>query len=285
MLTDTHCHLDLEKFDADRDQVIRRAELAGLSRILIPGLTVSSSQSVVNLAGTHPMLFAAVGVHPNDALTWDGQTISSLKQLISSSNSSALSRNGGKVVAIGEIGLDYYWKTATKEDQIDILKQQLALALEVSLPVVLHCREEGDIEYGICAEDLLNILEEWIINLEKVNNPLLERPGVLHSFSSSLEIAQKAIELGFFIGITGPITYKNAENRRRVTAELPLERLLIETDSPFLAPHPNRGKRNEPAFVADIADKIAEIKSCTPQDVAAVTTKNAARLFAWEETV
>ena len=285
MLTDTHCHLDLDKFDADRDEVIRRAELAGLSRILIPGLTVASSRNVVQLAYTHPMLFAAVGVHPNDASTWDEQTISSLKQLISSPSKTTLSGRGGKVVAIGEIGLDYYWKAATPKDQIEILKLQLALALEVRLPVVLHCREDGDKEHGACAEDLLNILEHWIINLEGTNHPLLERPGVLHSFSGSLEIAQRAIKLGFFIGITGPITYKNADNRRRVTAGLPLEKLLIETDSPFLAPHPNRGKRNEPAFVAHIADKIAEIKSCTPQEVAAMTTKNAARLFAWEETV
>ena len=285
MLTDTHCHLDLDKFDADRDEVIRRAELAGLSRILIPGLTVASSRNVVQLAYTHPMLFAAVGVHPNDASTWDEQTISSLKQLISSPSKTTLSGRGGKVVAIGEIGLDYYWKAATPKDQIEILKLQLVLALEVRLPVVLHCREDGDKEHGACAEDLLNILEHWIINLEGTNHPLLERPGVLHSFSGSLEIAQRAIKLGFFIGITGPITYKNADNRRRVTAGLPLEKLLIETDSPFLAPHPNRGKRNEPAFVANIADKIAEIKSCTPQEVAAMTTKNAARLFAWEETV
>jgi TatD DNase family protein len=285
VLTDTHCHLDLDKFDADRDEVIRRAELAGLSRILIPGLTVASSRNVVQLAYTHPMLFAAVGVHPNDASTWDEQTISSLKQLISSPSKTTLSGRGGKVVAIGEIGLDYYWKAATPKDQIEILKLQLVLALEVRLPVVLHCREDGDKEHGACAEDLLNILEHWIINLEGTNHPLLERPGVLHSFSGSLEIAQRAIKLGFFIGITGPITYKNADNRRRVTAGLPLEKLLIETDSPFLAPHPNRGKRNEPAFVANIADKIAEIKSCTPQEVAAMTTKNAARLFAWEETV
>jgi TatD DNase family protein len=188
-------------------------------------------------------------------------------------------------VAIGEIGLDYYWKISTREDQIDILKSQLALALELQLPVVLHCREEGDLRNGACADDLIKILEEWVANLKSAGNPLQHRPGVLHSFSGSFENAQRAINLGFFIGVTGPVTYKNAENRRKVTAGLPLEKLLIETDAPFLAPHPYRGKRNEPAFVANIADKIAEIKSCTPQEVAAVTTKNAARLFAWEETV
>ena len=285
MLTDTHCHLDLDKFDADRDEVIRRAELAGLSRILIPGLTVASSRTAVQLAYSHPMVYAAVGVHPNDAATWDGQAIPLLKQLASAQFNSSMLVKRSKVIAIGEIGLDYYWKISSPKDQVDILRSQLALAMDLSLPVILHCREEGDVQHGACAEQLINILEDWIATLQRSDHSLLERPGVLHSFSGSLKTAQKAIDLGFFIGITGPITYKNAENRRQVAAGLPLDRLLIETDSPFLAPSPNRGKRNEPAFVANIADKIAEIKSCTKQEVAAVTTKNAARLFAWEETV
>jgi TatD DNase family protein len=285
VLTDTHCHLDLEKFDADRDEVIRRAQKAGLGRILIPGLTVASSKTAVRLAQSHPMLYAAIGVHPTDADTWDAQTISDLKQLASQSADPPPVRTAAKVVAIGEIGLDYYWNASTRKTQIDILRDQLTLASELHLPVVLHCREKDDVEQGTCAEDLVNILGEWVTSLRSGDNLLLQRPGVLHSFSGSLETAEQAIKLGFSIGVTGPVTYKNAGNRRRVTAALPIERLLIETDSPFLAPHPHRGERNEPAFVVDIADKIAEIKSCTPQEVAAVTTKNAARLFAWEETV
>jgi TatD DNase family protein len=285
VLTDTHCHLDLEKFDADRDEVIRRAQRAGIARILIPGLTVTSSQTAVKLADSHQMLFAAVGVHPNDADSWDGRTISDLKQLAYPHPTPLLVGNRSKVVAIGEVGLDYYWNSSLREAQIDNLRHQLALASELHLPVVLHCREKGDIEQGACAEDLINILEEWVASLQSGKEDLQERPGVLHSFSGSIETAQRAIKLGFFIGVTGPVTYKNGENRRRVIASLPLEKLLIETDAPFLAPHPHRGKRNEPAFVAHIADKIAEIKSRTPQEVAAVTTKNAARLFAWEEPV
>jgi TatD DNase family protein len=276
VLTDTHCHLNINNFDSDRDEVIQRAKSAGLTRILIPGITLASSRLAAKLATTHPMLYSAVGVHPNDAETWDAQTLSALTHLAITNI---------KVKAIGEIGLDYYWNSSTRETQIDILQNQLRLASELQLPVVLHFREKGDMEHGTCGDDLLKILEKWVDELKSTNQSLGERPGVLHSFSGSLEIAQHAINLGFYIGVTGPITYKNAENRRTVITNLPLERLLIETDAPFLAPVPHRGKRNEPAFVTHIADKIAAIKSHTPQEIAALTTANAARLFAWEETV
>ena len=276
MLTDTHCHLDIDRFDADRVEVIQRAENAGLIRILIPGLTIASSQAAIKLAATHPMLFAAVGIHPNEAESWDKHTVSSLEYLAT---------KNPKVVSIGEIGLDYYWNSSPKETQIAILNEQLELASKLHLPVVVHIREQGDLDQGACGEDLIKILENWVAGFISGNRSLMERPGVLHSYSGSLEIAEQAIHLGFYIGVTGPITYKNAENRRRVIAALPLERLLIETDAPFLAPVPHRGNRNEPAFVTHIADKIASIKSCPPQEVAAVTTANAARLFAWEKTV
>ncbi|MGA7194360.1 MAG: TatD family hydrolase [Anaerolineales bacterium] len=275
-LTDTHCHLDLDQFNADRDAVIQRAINAGVTRILIPSLTGTSSRAAVKLAESNHMLYAAVGVHPNEAEMWDGQTISSLKELAAQSL---------KVVAIGEIGLDYYWNKSTHEEQISILKEQLNLAAELELPVVIHSREKDDAEHGECAEDLLKILEEWVSGLRSKNEALAQRPGVLHSFSGSLETAKNAIYLGFYIGVTGPITYKNAEKKRQTIGNLPLERLLIETDAPYLAPEPRRGKRNEPAFVTYIADKIAEIKSRTPQEVAAATTENAARLFSWGETV
>jgi TatD DNase family protein len=222
------------------------------------------------------MLYSAIGIHPNDANTWNSQTVSALLKLAATNF---------KVIAIGEIGLDYYWNTSSRETQIAILKEQLGIASELNLPVLIHIREKGDLDHGDCSEDLINILEEWINGLKLGNQSLIERPGVLHSYSGSLEIAQEAINLGFYIGVTGPITYKNAENRRQVIAALPLESLLIETDAPFLAPVPHRGDRNEPAFVTHIADKIAAVKSVTPQEIAAVTTANAARLFAWEETV
>ena len=275
-LTDTHCHLDLEQFDTDRDVVMKRAVYAGVTRILIPSLTGTSSRAAVKLAESNPMLYAAVGVHPNEAETWDGQTISSLKELAAQSL---------KVAAIGEIGLDYYWNKSPRDEQISILKEQLALASELDLPVVIHSREKDDAEQGECAEDLIKILEEWVSGLRSRNEALAQKPGVLHSFSGSIETSKRAIELGFNIGVTGPITYKNAEQKRQVISNLPVERLLIETDAPYLAPEPHRGKRNEPAFVLHIADKIAEIKSRTPQEVAAATTENAARLFSWGESV
>ncbi|HUI88191.1 MAG TPA: TatD family hydrolase [Anaerolineales bacterium] len=275
-LTDTHCHLDLEQFDSDRGAVIQRAKNAGLSRILVPSLTVTSSRVVVKLAESHPMLYAAVGVHPNEAESWDGQTIPALKELAAGSL---------KVVAIGEVGLDYYWNKSPHEEQISILREQLSLAAELELPVVIHSREKEDADHGECAEDLIKILEEWVSGLRPTNDALAQPPGVLHSFSGSIETAKRALALGFYIGVTGPVTYKNAERKRQVIASLPLERLLIETDAPYLTPEPQRGKRNEPAFVSHIADKIAEIKSRTPQEVAGATTENAARLLSWGESV
>ena len=274
--TDTHCHLDLEQFNADRAAVIQRAVNAGVTHILIPSLTMTSSGVTAKLAESNSILYAAVGVHPNEAETWDGQTISALKNLAAESL---------KVVAIGEIGLDYYWNKSSHEEQISILKEQLNLAAELELPVVIHSREKDDADHGECAEDLIKVLEEWVSGVQSKNGALAQRPGVLHSFSGSIETAKSAIYLGFYIGVTGPITYKNAEKKRQVIGNLPLERLLIETDSPYLTPEPHRGKRNEPAFVLHIADKIAEIKSRTPQEVAAATTENAARLFSWGESV
>jgi TatD DNase family protein len=275
MLTDTHCHLDLKKFDADRGAVLQRAQQAGIARILVPSLTVTSSRNVLKLVEAHPMLFAAIGIHPTEAGTRSEASLRELQELAGNK----------KVVAIGEIGLDYYWDTAPHGLQQQVLKEQLALAANLALPVVIHSREKNDVEDGACAEDLIKTLEEWVADLQSRNEVLAERPGVLHSFSGSLEIARRTIDLGFFIGVTGPITYKNAERRRQVIAELPLERLLIETDAPFLAPQPERGKRNEPAFVKHIADKIAEVQSHTPQEVAVATSANAARLFSWGETV
>jgi TatD DNase family protein len=188
-----------------------------------------------------------------------------------------------KVVAIGEIGLDQYWvkEEAKRKEQGEILRRQLAFAEEVGKPVVIHMREQGDAWFGTASVHLMEILGEWTRGLSAKNHPLKERPGVLHSFNGNLETAQKAISMGFFIGVTGPVTYKNAEVKRQIIRQLPLERLLIETDSPFLAPVPHRGNRNEPAFVREIADKIAETISRNLEEVAAVTTANAARLFLW----
>jgi TatD DNase family protein len=280
-LTDTHCHLDLDHFDADRSEVLDRAWATGLTRILIPGLDLDSSRNIVKLAESHPNLFAAIGVHPNDSLKWAEETSNELRVLAKASLSSSLTAGQTKVVAIGEIGLDYYWDDAPHDHQRAVLAEQLALAAELQLPVVLHLREADNAPEGDCARDLLEILEKWVEGLRVSNSPLVERPGVLHSFSGSESTAKRAVDMNFYIGITGPVTYKNAQAKRDLVKMLPLEHLLIETDAPFLAPVPQRGRRNEPAFVAHIADKIAEIHSRNPEEIAAITTTNAQRLFAW----
>jgi len=275
MLTDTHCHLDFNKFDADRDAVIQRATEAGVERMLIPALELKSSQAIVQLANSHPNLFAAIGFHPTDLDEWHETSIENLRKLAQPQKT--------KVVAIGEIGLDYYWvKEPEKQaQQREALKQQLQLAQEVNLPVIIHMREENDMWFGQASIDLLKILTLWQNELKAQNHPLADKPGVLHSYNGNLETAQKAIALNFYIGVTGPVTYKKAEEKRQVIRHIPLERLLIETDSPFLTPVPHRGKRNEPAFVSHIADKIAEIHMTTREQVAEITSENAKNLFGW----
>jgi TatD DNase family protein len=275
-LTDTHCHLDFHKFDPDRAAVLERAARAGVECILIPGLTLTSSRAAVELAASHPMLYAAVGVHPTEASDIAGQpsdvrpsTFDPFRELA----------QHPKVKAIGEIGLDYYWEAAPHDLQRRVLREQLGLAAELNLPVVIHMREKGDAAAGPCASDLMEILEEWVAGLRSRGAALAERPGVLHSFSGSRAVAERAIGLDFYIGVTGPVTYR--KERQELIAALPLERLLIETDSPFLAPAPQRGRRNEPAFVALIADKIAMLHACRQEQAAAITTANAQRLFCW----
>lgn len=274
MLTDTHCHLDFNKFNDDRGAVIRRALEAGVERILVPAIELESSRAVIELAKSHEAIFAAIGFHPTDLDGWDESSIENLRQL---------ARSADKIIAIGEIGLDYYWVQEPEKQarQRQVLKDQLRLAREANLPVIIHMREENDAWLGEASVDLLEILTEWQTGLQEESHPLAERPGVLHSFNGNLETAQKAIEHNFFIGVTGPVTYKNAEEKRQIIRQLPLERLLIETDAPFLTPVPHRGRRNEPAFVRHIADKIAEIHMTTREQVAEITSNNANHLFGW----
>ena len=270
-LTDTHCHLYFNKFDDDRDAVIARAVEADVTKILVPGITRETSLAAVQLADAHPEVYAAIGIHPTDALTWTAETPTYLRDLA----------KNPRVKAIGEIGLDYYWDAAPHDLQQDVLREQLALAEELNLPVVIHLREKDDALYGQCAEDLLSLLGEWVASLNSRAHPLTYRAGVLHSFSGSVKTAQRAIDLGFMLGVTGPVTFKKADRRREVIASIPLEHLLIETDAPFLAPEPKRGRRNEPAYVAYVAEKVAEIHAKTPAEIAEITSANAARLFSW----
>jgi TatD DNase family protein len=257
-LTDTHCHLDFRDFADDRAAVLNRAWEAGLERILVPGIDLPTSQAALELADLHPQIYAAVGVHPNRATQWDAHTLEFLEAIAAHP----------KVAAIGEIGLDFYRDGAPRSLQKQVLREQLRLAGRLDLPVVIHTRNSSPEERS-CINAVLEIVAEFSCR------------GVLHSFSGNVSEAERTLELGFFIGITGPVTYKNAAELRQVVAVLPLERLLIETDAPFLTPHPHRGQRNEPAYVRFVAEKISEIHKQPPQVVAETTAANARRLFQW----
>ncbi len=265
----------MQRFEADLKAVLARAAAAGVQRMLVPGLDAATSQEAVGLAARYDDVYSAIGFHPTEAHALGEVELQALMELSSSE----------KVVAVGEIGLDYYWVTDAGErrSQYAALQSQMDLARAVDLPVVLHLREQDDAEDGAAAHDLLAILRDWAAELVVQSSALVGRPGVLHSFAGSLEVAEQAISLGFLIGVTGPVTYPNAQRRRALVESLPLNRLLIETDSPFLAPQQHRGQRNEPAFVVNIADRIAAIQSRTSTQVAEATTSNATRLFAWGE--
>lgn len=271
MLVDTHCHLSFEIFAQDRDVIIERARQGGLVRILNPGVDLPSSRAAIGLAEVYPEVYAAVGVHPNDAMSWDASTLSELRELA----------RHPKVRAIGEIGLDDYRQRAPRDIQERIFRQQLELAAEAGLPVVVHVRNAGP-EDRRAVEDALDILTAWQGELSAHTTPLAERPGVLHSFSDKLDMARRAIAMNFWIGITGPVTFRKAEETQKVVAGFPLENLLAETDAPFLTPDPHRGKRNEPSYVRFVVEKIAQIKGQAPERVADVTSANAERLFNWQ---
>jgi TatD DNase family protein len=263
ILVDTHCHLDFYDFDGDREAVLDRAWEAGVVRILVPGIDLPSSNKALNLARANQRVFAAVGVHPNEAKSWERDTIKALRELAS----------GEKAIAIGEIGLDYYRERAPKETQKQIFLAQLELASELEVPVIIHNRQ--------ASEDIIGIITDWMKDISLSKSTLQHRPGVLHSFSDSLETARRAVELGFFIGFTGPITFKKADDLRQVVAAIPLDKILIETDSPFLAPQPKRGSRNEPAYVHYIAEKLAEIHQLPIDEISAQVKSNADKLFRW----
>jgi TatD DNase family protein len=279
ILADTHCHLDLDRFDPDRQAVIERALSAGIERMLVPSLNLDSSKAVLELCACQPALYAAIGVHPTEAGTWAGSTRDELRMLAAPRPSTV--RASSKLVAVGEIGLDYYWNSAPHDLQKTVLLDQLSLAAGLDLPVILHFREKSDAMGGPCADDLLEILRNWIGHLRSEGSPLAGHPGVLHSFAGTLETALQAIALGFFIGVSGPLNYPKNTARQEMIASLNLENLLLETDAPFQTPLPHRGGRNEPAYVRLIADKIAMLHSLPVETVAAVTSENASKLFNW----
>jgi TatD DNase family protein len=260
-------------FRGERESAVDRSRAAGVQRILNPGIDLETSRNAIRLAERFQEVYAAVGVHPNDASSWTDDTFTELRELA----------RHPKVVAIGEIGLDYYRDRTPRDLQRRAFSRQLELAAEVSLPVVIHSRNTS-LSDRQATLDVLALLIEWQASLERTAPQLAQRPGVLHSFSDTEPAARRAIEYHFMIGITGPVTFKNATELQQLVVALPLEYLVTETDAPFLTPHPFRGQRNEPAYVRYVAAKIAELRDQPLQTIENITAANAERLFNWRVT-
>ncbi len=252
MLFDTHAHLNLPQFADDLDDVIERAKRAGVSEIVVVGFDEKTIERALELVDRYSCLYAAIGYHPVDAIEMKDEHLSMLERLSSHP----------KVVALGEMGLDYHWDKSPKDVQKDVFRKQIRLAKKVNMPIIIHNRNADD--------DVIQILEE-----ERADTV----GGIMHCFSGDVEMAKRCLEMNFYISLGGPVTFKNAHVPKEVAAYVPLDRLLIETDCPYLAPHPHRGKRNEPAYVKLVAETIAEIKGIDLDELAAITTANAKKIF------
>lgn len=250
-LVDTHCHLDSDQFDSDREAVIERALTAGVERMMAIGTGEGPPdlEAAVRLADRYPFIFATIGVHPHDASKATGETLDRLREL---------ARNP-KVLAIGEIGLDYHYDFSPRDVQREIFERQLELARESGKPIVIHTREAW-------ADTLDVIRSQW------------QGEGIMHCFTGDEVQAREALDLGFYLGFGGVLTFPKAESTRQAARIAPADRLLIETDCPYLAPVPHRGKRNEPAFIAETARRLAEVRGVEAEEIAALTTANFTRL-------
>ncbi len=252
MLIDSHCHLDADRFDDDRAAVLERARHAGVRRMVTVGCDEENSRRALGLASTHDDVWATVGVHPHEAASASERFDEVLAKLAASD----------RCVAIGECGLDYYYDHSPRERQREVFARQIALARRVQKPLVIHVRDAWD----ECIE---------LLHSEGAR----ECGGVIHCFSGSLDDAKRSLELGFYLSIPGIVTFKSPGDLPEVVRTAPADRLLVETDSPYLAPMPYRGKRNEPAFVLEVARKVAELRGVELDDVVAQTGKNARALF------
>jgi TatD DNase family protein len=252
MLFDTHVHLNADQFEEDVEDVITRAKETGVANMVVVGFDEKTINRALELVQTYDFLYAAVGWHPVDAIDMKDDHLVWLEEL----------SDHPKVVALGEMGLDYHWDKSPKEIQKDVFRKQIRLAKKVKKPIIIHNREAD--------QDIVNILKE---------EEAKDVGGIMHCFGGSVEIAKECLAMNFHISLGGPVTFKNAKRPKQVAKEIPLERLLIETDCPYLAPHPYRGKRNEPAYVKLVAEQIAELKEMEYEEVAKQTTKNAKKLF------
>jgi TatD DNase family protein len=252
MLIDSHCHLDDARYDADREAMITRARESGIDHFITIGCDLETSQAAVALAERHPFISATVGVHPHEVKHIQDGWYHELRALAKSE----------RVVAYGEIGLDYHYDHSPREIQRERFREQIRLARELHLPIVVHTRE--------AQEDTITILKE-----EKA----VEVGGVFHCFSGDAWLAKDTLDLGFYLSFSGVVTFQNATMLREIVKTVPLDRILIETDAPYLTPVPHRGKRNEPAYVRSVAEKIAELHSISLEEVETITTQNTKRVF------
>ncbi len=252
MLIDSHAHLEMPQFEEDLEEVIQRAAQYGINQIITVGTDLNSSRKAVSLAERHPSLYAAVGIHPHDARKCTSETLGQIKGLAAHP----------KVVALGEMGLDFYRNFSSPEEQVRAFRQQIRLARELDKPIIVHNRNAHALVLRILREELA----------EDVG-------GVIHCYNGDLATAQACVEMGFYISIPGTITFKNATRLRNVVRSLPIDRLLLETDAPFLAPVPFRGKRNEPAHLRFVADRVAKIRKIPLDELSRATSANTRNLF------
>jgi TatD DNase family protein len=260
VFVDTHCHLDFHQFDGDREAVIERAAAAGVATIVNPATDLAGSRRAIALAEQHRGVYAQVGVHPNDTADFDASILAELRALAAHP----------KVVAIGEIGLDYYWQRVAHDRQQWAFQAQLELAAELDLPAVIHCRDAH--------ADLRETMRKWAsgAQMQRGFDAIL---AVYHAFSGDLEMAQEARELHVVLSLGGPVTFQNARELHTLLSRLPMEQLMLETDAPYLTPHPHRGKRNEPAYIPLIAQGIAALLHVDELQVAASSTELAYKTF------
>ena len=251
MIFDTHAHYDDEQFNEDRVELLNSMEEQGVGTIVNVSATYNSCRKVIALAKEYPFVYAAVGIHPDEVGSLNEETFVQMKELFKED----------KVVAVGEIGLDYYWDNEPREVQKKWFIRQLELARELELPVLIHSRE--------AAADTMEIMKEHAKGLS----------GVIHCYSYSKEMAQEYIKMGFYIGIGGVVTFKNAKKLKEVAENIPLTSIVLETDCPYMAPEPNRGKRNNSAYIRYVAEKIAELKGITYEEVVEQTEKNARDMY------
>ncbi|MFC1806757.1 TatD family hydrolase [Candidatus Omnitrophota bacterium] len=260
MLIETHAHLDFPEYNNDLDDVIKRSKEAGVEYIINVGANMEGSLASVELSRKYDMIFASCGIHPHDASTVNKQNIEKIKDLVGESK---------KVVAIGEIGLDFYRNLSPRDKQLEVFEEFVLLSKECDLPLILHCREEGPSK-NEASELIFKILD---------NN--LKRPfkAVMHCFSQNEDVLRKCLDRGMHISFTCNITYPKAEDLREVLKSVPLDRLLLETDSPFLSPQVHRGKRNEPAYLRYLVDEIASVLNMQASEIERITTENAKKFF------